>query len=225
VLGVGYTVALKWFGWDTGQSLLAGGLCGLAGILPDLDSDSGKPLKEVFGLLATVSSLFLFHRLRHTDLAPADRIVAAGGCYLLVRFAVSWLFTRFTVHRGMWHSLPAACFVAELTFLATADVMGHTGSLILAGGVFLGFLSHLVLDEIYSVNLQGVLPRLKQSSGSALKLFSDSKLATLGTWLLLAIVSYQSAVRLGYAQDRLPSARQTWSATQELWARLATDKR
>ena len=77
VLGLGYAAALKGLGWDAGQAMLAGGLCGLAGMLPDLDSDSGKPIKELFGLLATVASLFVFHRLRHTDLEPAERILVA----------------------------------------------------------------------------------------------------------------------------------------------------
>jgi membrane-bound metal-dependent hydrolase YbcI (DUF457 family) len=207
-------------GWEAGKTLLAGALCGLAGMLPDLDSDSGKPVKEVFGLLATLGSLFVFHRLRNTDLAAADRILIAGCVYLLVRFGVSWLFARLTVHRGMWHSIPAACFVSELTFLAGADVLGDAESLVLAGGVFLGFLSHLLLDEVYSVNLKGIVPRLKNSSGTALKLSSDSKLATLATWSLLALVSYQSAVKLGYASDRLPNGAQLRSTTQSVLAKL-----
>jgi hypothetical protein len=218
-LGFGYSAALKGFGWDAGPSLLAGGLCGLAGMLPDLDSDSGKPIKELFGLLATVTSLLVFHRLR-SEPDPADRLLIAGLCYLLVRFGVSWLFARMTVHRGMWHSLPAACIAAEVTFLLCDGVMGELGSLVLAGGVLLGFLSHLVLDEIYSVRFNGLLPRLKHSSGTALKLFSDSNLATLGTWLLLAVFSYQSAVRLGYATDCLPNADQVRLAAQAVLAKL-----
>jgi hypothetical protein len=217
LLGVGYTIALKTYGWDAGQALLAGALCGLAGMLPDLDSDSGRPVKELFGLLATIGSLFVFHRLRHTALAPADRILAAGLCYLLVRFGVGWLFARLTVHRGMWHSLPAAFFVAELTFIAGADVMGDKDALIFGGGVFLGFLSHLVLDEIYSVQWNGILPSLKSSSGTAFKLVSKSKMATVGTWSLLALVTYHSAVKLGYVTDRLPSWGQTQSAAHALF--------
>jgi membrane-bound metal-dependent hydrolase YbcI (DUF457 family) len=225
LLGVGYTVALKTYGWDAGQALLAGALCGLAGMLPDLDSDSGKPVKELFGLLATVGSLFVFHRLRHTTLQPADRILAASVCYLLIRFAVGWLFTRLTVHRGMWHSLPAAFFVAELTFLAGADVMGDRDAIILGGGVFLGFLSHLVLDEIYSLQWKGVLPSFKASSGTAFKLVSPSKSATVITWSLLALVTYRSAVRLGYVDDRLPSMKQTQSAARALWGKWTTVRR
>jgi hypothetical protein len=225
LLGIGYTAALKMYGWDPGQAVLAGALCGVAGMLPDLDSDSGKPVKELFGLLATVGSLFLFHRLRHTTLAPADRILAAGVCYLVVRFGVSWLFTRMTVHRGMWHSLPAAFFVAELTFLAGADVMGERDAIILGGGVLIGFLSHLVLDEIYSVQWRGVLPSLKGSSGTAFKLVSDSKLATLGTWSLLLLVTYQSALKLGYVEDRLPGIKQTQSAARTFFERWTTARR
>jgi hypothetical protein len=219
LLGLGYSILLKTSGWEASKAMLAGALCGLAGMLPDLDSDTGKPVKEVFGLLATISSLFAFHRLRNADVSPVDRILFAGSVYLFVRFVVSWLFGRLTVHRGMWHSIPAACFVAELTFLAGADFLGEGESIVLAGGVFLGFLSHLVLDEIYSVNLKGI-PRLKSSAGTAFKLYSDSKMATLATWCALALVSYQSAVKLGYAGDWLPSSAQVRVTTQTVLAKL-----
>jgi hypothetical protein len=225
LLGVGYAAVLKGYGWDTGKSLLAGALCGLAGMLPDLDSDSGKPIRELFGLLATVGSLFVLHRLSQTDWQPADRILAAGCAYLFLRFGVSWVFARLTVHRGMWHSIPAACFMTELTFLASAGFMGDVGGLVMAGGVFVGFLSHLVLDEIYSVNLNGVVPRLKQSSGSALKLFSHSALASIVTWLALGLTSYQSAVKLGYAPDWLPKSEQIQTATHSVLARLGVSER
>src|SRR3954463_504653 len=106
VLGVGYAVGLKALGAEPSHALLAGGLCGVAGMLPDLDSDTGKPVRELFGLIATVGALMVFHRLRHSDLDPDSRILAAAGFYLLVRFGVSALFKRLTVHRGMCHSLP-----------------------------------------------------------------------------------------------------------------------
>jgi hypothetical protein len=220
ILGIGYAVALKAYGWDLGDAILAGGLCGVSGMLPDLDSDTGKPVREIFGLLATFSALVMFHRLRNADMTPTDRILIAAGCYLFVRFFVSWLFGRLTVHRGMWHSIPAACFMAELTFLACTDVMGEMHSVLLAGGVFLGFVSHLVLDEIYSVNLSGVVPRLKQSAGTALKLRSESKLATAATWALLLFASYESAVRLGYAEERIPDVQKISSTTQSVFAKL-----
>jgi membrane-bound metal-dependent hydrolase YbcI (DUF457 family) len=220
LLGLGYSALLKASGWESGKAILAGALCGLAGMLPDLDSDSGKPVKEVFGLLATVASLFAFHRLGHVDISPVDRILFAGGCYLFVRFGVSWLFSKLTVHRGMWHSIPAAIFVAQLTFLGSANLLGDTESLALAGGVFIGFISHLVLDEVYSVNLKGVVPRLKNSWGTALKLSSDSKMATITTWGALILVTHQSAVRLGYANPWLPDTAQARLTAETVLAKV-----
>jgi hypothetical protein len=55
----------------------------------------------------------------------------------------------------------------------------------LAGGVMLGFLSHLVLDELCSVDLMGVTIRLNKYAGSAVKLFSPSWPATLACYLML----------------------------------------
>ncbi len=50
----------------------------------------------------------------------------------------------------------------------------------------LGFLSHLVLDELYSVDFMGLRVRLNKYAGSALKLASRSWPATLTTYVILA---------------------------------------
>jgi hypothetical protein len=50
----------------------------------------------------------------------------------------------------------------------------------------LGFLSHLVLDEIYSVDFMGLRVRLNKYAGSALKFFSPSWTATLIAYAILA---------------------------------------
>jgi hypothetical protein len=49
----------------------------------------------------------------------------------------------------------------------------------------LGFLSHLVLDELCSVDFTGARLRLNRYAGSALKLWSSSALATFGAYVLL----------------------------------------
>jgi hypothetical protein len=54
----------------------------------------------------------------------------------------------------------------------------------------IGFLSHLVLDEICAVDFTGVRPRLNRFAGSALKLASPSWTATLLTYLLLAALAF-----------------------------------
>ena len=72
--------------------------------------------------------------------------------------------------------------------------------LLLAGGVMLGFASHLILDEIYSVDWRGLKPKLKSSAGSAFKFGSSSILATavcyaiLGGLLWLAYRDYMKPI-------------------------------
>jgi hypothetical protein len=58
----------------------------------------------------------------------------------------------------------------------------------------LGFLSHLILDEIYSVDWRGVVPKLKSSAGSAFKFGSSSLIATATCYLLLGGLVYLAYV-------------------------------
>ena len=46
------------------------------------------------------------------------------------------------------------------------------------GGVMVGFLSHLLLDELYSVDIRGVKVKLNKYAGTAVKLASPSFPAT-----------------------------------------------
>jgi hypothetical protein len=199
VLGIGYGAALIWSGIEWAHATLAGALCAVSGMLPDLDSDSGRPSREMFEITAAVVPLLLIHRLRNGGLSPEQTILLAGGVYFAIRFGLSWLFRHLTVHRGMFHSLPAAMIAAEAAFLVhhCSDVRGR---LVLAGGVLLGFLSHLVLDEIWSVNAQGLKIRFNKAAGSALKLFSHSLPATVMTWLILAGLTYLVGIDQGYLQ-------------------------
>jgi membrane-bound metal-dependent hydrolase YbcI (DUF457 family) len=197
LLGVGYAAGAVYLGQERTQAALAGVLCGFSGMLPDLDSDSGRPARELFGVLAAVVPLLLLHRLQAAGLTPEGVILAIIALYLAIRFGAAWLFHRLTVHRGMFHSLPAALIAAEITFLCYNSPQPG-GRLVLAGGVFLGFLSHLLLDEIYGVNLLGRRYRQAKPLGGPLKLFSQHIPATLLTWLVLAGLSYLVAVDQGY---------------------------
>jgi hypothetical protein len=197
LLGIGYAGTLWWWGVEEIHAALAGVLCGLSGMLPDLDSDSGRPTKELFGVTAVVVPFLLIHRLRQSGVTPEGAILVAAVIYLTIRFGVAWVFRCLTVHRGMFHSIPAALIASELVFLAHHD-SATQGRLVLAGGVLLGFLSHLVLDELYSVNAQGLKIRFNKAAGSALKLASRSLSATLVTWLMLAALTYLVGIDQGY---------------------------
>jgi hypothetical protein len=199
LLGVGYAAALKSQGIEPAHALLAGGVCGVAGMLPDLDSDSGKPVRELFGITAAIVPLLLFQRLRDAGFTPEQTILIAAGLYLAIRFGAAWLFKRLTVHRGMFHSLPAALLVAELTFLAHGGP-DEAGRLAMAGGALLGFLSHLLLDDLYGLRHLGSVLKGNRAPERGLKLVSRNPAATVVTWLFLGVVTYAVGVRQGYWQ-------------------------
>src|SRR5439155_501532 len=89
-----------------------------------------------------------------------------------------------TVHRGMFHSIPAVLIAGLLIYLFYPS---HDDNLrlYLGGAVMLGFLSHLVLDELCSVDFMGMRLRLNKFAGSALKFGSPSWSATVTCYLIL----------------------------------------
>jgi hypothetical protein len=58
-----------------------------------------------------------------------------------------------------------------------------------AGAVVLGYLSHLLLDELYSFQFKHGWFHLKSSFGTALKLFGDNWWANISTYGKLALVT------------------------------------
>ncbi len=137
-------------------------------LLPDIDSEHSTPSHALFNVLGAVvafaATLPLGGRF-----APWIMLGLWALVFISVRYGMLRLFGRLTVHRGTWHSWLAAAAAAT----ATADLaywLGGQGpeAAWLAGlMVGLGYLTHLLLDELYSVNLFNA--RIKRSFGSALK--------------------------------------------------------
>src|SRR5690606_27839613 len=118
VLGVGYAgMGLTMLGMPIETSVVAGGLCGLSGMLPDLDSDSGIPVREAMGFAAGVIPMLLVDRFRALDISYDCMVLLTAGLYFLIRFAGASMLGRFSVHRGMFHSIPAALIFAGMAFL------------------------------------------------------------------------------------------------------------
>ncbi|MCS6851174.1 MAG: metal-dependent hydrolase [Gemmataceae bacterium] len=206
-LGIAYAGASFWYaGFDWGAAALGGILTTVGGLLPDLDSDSGVPVREMFGLAAVLVPCLLIKRLAAEGLNAEQTFVILTGVYLLVRFALPGLFNQLTVHRGMYHSIPAMFIAGLLVFLGYehADVKVR---FLLAGGVMLGFFSHLVLDEVCSVDFNGLSFKLNQYAGSALKLFSRSVPATLLTYGILGALLYVATLEFGGPRGALRDLR------------------
>jgi hypothetical protein len=192
---------------------LAGGLCSISGMLPDLDSGPGVPLRESVAFAAAVVPMLLVDRFRQLGMPPESIVLAGGLLYLLIRFGAGKLLASLTVHRGMFHSIPALAVVGELAYLISAHENPWMRSFN-AAAVMLGFASHLVLDEIWSIDLWHA--RLKSSFGTAVKFWSDCWWANLLTYanvVILALLIFQEpALQKSVAPDKEPEAvaKQGW---------------
>lgn len=199
--GIGYGVAGAYWGPFTPvQAAIAGSLAGLSGMLPDLDSQSGKPVREISGLIAAIAPFVAIRQMAEI-IGSTDGLILAGGLsYVLVRYGGSWLLGKLSVHRGMFHSLPALAIAALLVFLGykNEDIRVR---LFMAGGVGLGYFSHLLLDEIYAVQWNGLSIHLSSAAGSAIKLFGKSLLANAFTYGLLLFLSYAALVQTGLVES------------------------
>jgi membrane-bound metal-dependent hydrolase YbcI (DUF457 family) len=181
------------FGFDPSTAVLGAGVTTVGGLLPDLDSDSGVPIREMFGLAGAMVPLLLMPRLMQTSLQP-DEILAILGCvYAIIRYGLSRVFKYLTVHRGMFHSIPAM-LIAGMIFFVVFHSNSLPKKLFLSAGVMIGFLSHLVLDELYSVNFEGLKITLKSSSGTALKFWSKNFFASGVCYVILGAMCYCTVI-------------------------------
>lgn len=193
LLGCGYagTLALG-YGVPVDTAIVSGAMCGFAGMLPDLDSDYGVPLRETMAFTAATIPMLMVRRF-HTvatsmGLGFDAMALATVATYLFVRFGVTTLIRKYTVHRGMFHSIPAMLIFGGIAFLICGDSPLDLRCF-KAGGVIGGCLSHLLLDEIYAVEYAGGRWRFKKSFGTALKLWGDNRWSNMAAYSKLALVA------------------------------------
>jgi len=188
IVGVAYGYwGVSQQGMTLESGLLAGGLCSVSGMLPDLDSDSGIPLRETGMFAAAVIPMLMIERFRDMGLSHEAMALAAMLIYVAIRFVAIEFFKRYTVHRGMWHSIPAAAIAglgAYLVMPCPSEAVRVYKSL----AVLLGFMVHLILDEIWAIDFRRA--RLKKSFGTALKFFGSNIWGNVSVWAKLALLCY-----------------------------------
>jgi len=153
------------------ENIVAVTLAGVLGsILPDIDLKDSRPARAMFSGLAIFFSFAVLFGLE-SKYSIAEMLLLWAGTLLLVRYGAKEIFARFSYHRGVWHSLLALAFCAFLTAVVFSRLLGRPDGVAWLAAVFMGvgYLTHLVLDEIYSVDIMDT--RIKASFGTALKLF------------------------------------------------------
>lgn len=152
------------------ENLVAVTMAGVLGsVLPDIDLKDSRPSRAMFAGLAVFFSFAVLFTFA-TQYSIAEMLILWLGTLAFVRYGLHAVFHHISVHRGVWHSILAGVFCAAATAAIFKHLLGrHDGVAWLAAGfMFAGFITHLVLDEIYSVDVMDT--RIKASFGTALKL-------------------------------------------------------
>lgn len=160
----------------------------IGGLLPDIDSPHSIPVRIAFMGLAVIAG-FLVVFTFGGRYSLVELLILWLGCFALIRYGVFALLDRYTVHRGLIHSIPMGVVCGLITTLIAYQAFNASVTHAWMCGAFvtLGFLVHLLLDEFYSVNLFGK-KLLKKSFGTAFSLGSFMKQPAGTLALYLAVV-------------------------------------
>ena len=175
------------------ENLIAVTMAGVLGsVLPDIDLKDSRPSKAMFsGLAVFFSFAVLFGTAEH--LSIAELMILWLGTLAFVRYGAKAVFHEFSYHRGIWHSVLAAAFCACVTAVVYYYLLKRPDGVawLAAGFMFIGYMTHLILDEIYSVDVMDV--RVKASFGTAVKLIDarhwGHTLAMVATLALVVLIT------------------------------------
>ena len=193
-LGATMTMAAGVVPQDQLLTLTMAGIIG--SVLPDIDLEKAAPSSMLFsGLGVVFAFVVLFQFTRQYSIAELWLVWI--GVYALIRYGLFWAFHKRTRHRGIFHSLLAGAFFAALTAVIFDQIFGEEPLVARFAALFVfgGYLVHLTLDEISSVDFEGKI--IKKSFGSALKPFdmrswrASLAMASALVLVLIAAPSFQ----------------------------------
>lgn len=164
----------------------------VGGLLPDIDANNSRPVRLLFNILALMGVAAALHTLKDSY-APHLLLLIAAGTYLFIRYGMLNIFNSLTVHRGVFHSLLAALFFGLLMTCISYHFLHWNAAHAWLNGIFiaLGFIVHLLLDELYSTDLSNL--KMKKSFGTALKLFSYNNMTASALMTVCTTILYSMA--------------------------------
>ncbi|MBX2879065.1 MAG: metal-dependent hydrolase [Granulosicoccus sp.] len=170
-----------------GLMLMLAGMVG--GLLPDIDLKRSQPSRALFSALGVIAAMaWLFANM--PEYTGLELWLGAILVYILVRIPLWRVFHAMTTHRGALHSLTAAATAGILMCCFAWQQMQASALQSWLLGLFmsLGYVVHLLLDEIYSVDFAGV--RIKRSFGSAIKPIDVQRLPASCLVLFIAFFAW-----------------------------------
>lgn len=125
----------------------------IGSFLPDMDSNSGLPVKIIFGLYAYFAATITMYWIHDNGATFYMHLFLPAASFAFVKLVLEKWFKKYTTHRGIFHSFPAYL----ITFFASLLIASSTNlpvleQFVISLAISSGYLCHLVLDEIYSIN-------------------------------------------------------------------------
>ncbi len=161
----------------------------IGGLLPDIDYKDSLLLKIIFAFCGVALATWIVYFWFIFIWSFFEQFFVWMAVFLVVYYGLYNVFTEMTDHRGMFHSVPASFFFGALTVYVLFWVFHYSPFFSWAVGfmVWLGYLIHLILDEIFKVNLEG--EEIKDHKfGTALKFYSAEGNIWLTVFLYLATI-------------------------------------
>jgi membrane-bound metal-dependent hydrolase YbcI (DUF457 family) len=169
-------------------------LFGIIGsIFPDIDLKTSRPSKYMRYILMIVLSVFSFFFIQNIKLLnninepliQSHLIEVSIGISVLIPIVIIKLFENIMEHRGLVHSIPFGILASLVIYQAfNMNTYIVVNSLYISILFFVGFITHLFLDEMFSVDLLNA--KIKKSFGSALTIFSTKN--ALGYVIVYALI-------------------------------------
>jgi membrane-bound metal-dependent hydrolase YbcI (DUF457 family) len=196
--------------FDKSQAMVAFAVGTLAGLAPDVDADNSKPLNIAFTVIAIIISFFTMFA-QAGSLSIVEMLLFWLFVFFIVRFVFMLVFQMLTKHRGIFHSIPMALFLSQITVLIFHyfyQVPAHIAYLYAVFFLF-GYVLHFLLDELVSVNLFGLY--VKRSLGTALKFFDKET-------PILYLLLYFGTISLWFFLPEIESFLATFEKMQNFFA-------
>jgi hypothetical protein len=175
------------------QAVVAFALGTFGGLMPDLDSDNSKAIKVGFTVISLlITTIFVF--IKSYSYSIVEMLIMSAVIFYTIRFGVISLFRKISKHRGMFHSIPVALMWGVGTAILMHLFFGLNALVAWVYGfmMFFGYMVHLILDEVYSVDLGN--RRVKKSFGTALKFYKlrtqTDKLQNIIIYAMLIFMLY-----------------------------------
>lgn len=157
----------------------------MGGILPDIDLNYSYPSRIMFAFFG-IGAAFAVIFAKASEWSIIELWLAGIASFWLVRYPIWTVFHKYTKHRGMVHSIPAAILVLLLVTRFSYEVLDKSAFLawLVGSFAFFGFIIHLILDELYSVDFMN--KRLKRSFGTAIKFYNPK--SHTRSWVIIGLV-------------------------------------